>query len=114
MNLKYTLAVIFASAAGFAGAADVFHPSNDETGTVNHAIPGTAARIERRAPDQPGTLSADKQWVFMGEEAGWAPQLHGFMLEEGRVVHNDPFSHDAPKPQLDSIAASTYRALERD
>lgn len=114
MKFRATLAVILAGAAGFAGAADVFHPSSDEPGTVNHVIPGKAAAVERAAPDRPGSLSADNQWVFLGEEAGWSLRPHGYAFSDGRIAHDDPFSHDTPKPRLDSIAASTYRALERD
>ena len=114
MKLKTTLAIVLATAAGFAGAADVFHASNDEPGTLNHVVPGNATRVEPQAADRLGSLSADAQWVFLGEEAGWSLRPHGYAFKDGRLAHNDPFSHDTPKPRLDSIAASTYRALERD
>jgi hypothetical protein len=114
MKLKSTLAILLATASGYAGAADVFHPSNDEPGTVNHVVPGKHTRAEHQAAERSSTPSADSQWVFLGEEAGWSLRPHGYAFSGGRLVHNDPYAHNTPKPRLDSIAASTYRTLERD
>ena len=114
MKLKSALALILTSTAGFAGAADVFHPSKDETATANHVVPGKLTRAQRDAEERLATDRADNQWVFLGEEAGWSLRPHGYAWQQGRIVHNDPFSHDTPKPRLDSIAAITYRTLERD
>lgn len=114
MKLKSTLAIILTSVTGFAGAADVFHPSNDETATANHVVPGKLTRAQLVAAERLSVDRADKQWVFLGEEAGWSLRPHGYAFRQGRLVHNDSFSHDTPKPRLDSIAANTYRALERD
>lgn len=114
MKIKSILAIVFASATGFAGAADVFHPSKDEPGTVNHVVPGKLTRAERDAAERLAIARTDNQWEFLGEEAGWSLRPHGYAIREGRVAHDDPFSHDTPKPRLDSIAANTYRTLERD
>ena len=114
MKLKSTFAALLASIAGVVGAADVFHPSNDETGTANHVVRGKLTLAEREAADRLVRSHADNQWVFSAEEAGWSLRPHGYAIEQGRLVHADPFSHDTPKPRLDAMAATTYQSLERD
>lgn len=43
---------------------------------------------------KPGDLSPERQYVFMGEEAGWQLRPMEYRYERGRLVHvDDPVGH---------------------
>lgn len=103
MKLKSTLAILFASAAGFAGAADT---TSDASESANKVTPGKLTSAERQAANRLPAVIADNQWEFLGGEAGWSLRQHGYEFRQGRVVHADPFSHDTLKPQQGDLVAS--------
>lgn len=87
--------------------ADGFwEPTHDETGsrivmprfgTVVKTAPLPAAKAL-----QAGDISADRQYVFLGEEGGWQLRPMVYRLEGGRLVHvDDPAGH------MDRLADTT-------
>lgn len=110
-----TLAIV-AIAAGIsaANASTTFHPSNDEPGTTVHVSPGTITKAEQESLDRAETASAQSDWVYRGEEAGWELRPHSYGFRGGRLEHTDRIPHDTPTPATDNKAGTAlYEYLER-
>ena len=114
MNAPTFILAIAIAAAGAANASTTFHPSNDESGTTVHVVPGTLTKGEREALDRAEASTVDSNWVYRSEEAGWDPRPHSYEFRGGRLEHTDRIPHDTPQPAADSNAESAlYRYLER-
>ncbi len=79
-------------------AEGFWETTNDETGS-RIVIPqfgmiskGTAATAV--GPPQAGDISADRQFVFLGDDGGWQLRPMEYRFQGGRLVHvDDPVDH---------------------
>lgn len=103
---------VLAAAANPANATATFHEANNEAGGTVHVVPGTITRLEREALERAELASADPNWAYRGEEAGWELVPHSYEFRGGRLEHSDRIPHDAAP----SVANGNvdYRHLERD
>ena len=93
------LGLIAMLGAPLAALADGFwETTNDEAGSRIVAQPFGAA-VNRAAPRavnpvQVGDISADRLFVFLGDESGWQIRPMEYRLQGGRLVHvDDPVGH---------------------
>ena len=100
-NRKSVLSLVCAIVVGapLAATADgTWVRTNDEAGsqfvparvgTTSRAVPPTDTK-----PPTYGAISADRQFVFIGEEGGWQLRPMAYRREGGRFVHvDDPAGH---------------------
>ena len=94
-----TLALALSLAAPAAALADGFWvTTNDEAGSRIVApefgsVAKTAPAVNV-TPVAAGAVSADRQYVFLGEEGGWQLRPMQYAFEGGRLVHvDDPEGH---------------------
>ena len=63
---------------------------------------------------QPGAVSSDRQYVFLGEGAGWELRPMQFAFENGRLVHvDDPAGHMSRVANAVPLTEQQRLALER-
>jgi hypothetical protein len=122
MNIRHS-----ASALGFAIAlvtplaalADGFwETTNDETGS--RLVAPQFGTIARTAPLpsatalQPGAVSSDRQYVFLGEAAGWELRPMQFAFVNGRLEHvDDPAGHMSRVADTRPLTEQQRLTLER-
>lgn len=95
-------------------AKSTFHVDRTETGTMNHVIPGTASRAQVIAGDSDAAARLDRQWEYLGGEAGWQLRPHSYEFRDGKRVHTDSFDHSSRRLPLDrQVDSPVYRYLER-
>lgn len=100
-NRKSVLSLVCAIVVGapLAATADgTWVRTNDEAGS--QFVPAKVGATSRTAPPTDtkplvfGTISVDRQFVFIGEEGGWQLRPMQYRLEGGRFVHvDDPDGH---------------------
>lgn len=114
-----TLAIALSFAAPAAALADGFWvTTNDEPGSriVAPAIGSIAksAPAARVSPLAAGAVSADRQYVFLGEEAGWQLRPMQYAFQGGRLVHvDDPAGHMQRLADNSPLTEQERLALER-
>lgn len=59
-------------------------------------------------PPKIGDLSADGNYVFKGEAAGWELAPHQKALKNGKLVHVDKLSHDTVPPVTAATKIGDY------
>ena len=112
MKLRLPLAAAAVALASLgANATDVFHPANNEPGSINHVVPGTLTRAERAALDAKSQPGRDPFSVYAGEEGGWQLKQHAYALSNGRLVHADQIPHDTKAPVFTAADAAATEAL---
>jgi len=120
-NRKYvtTLGLAIALGAPLTALADGFwETTNDEAGS-RIVVPqlGAVSRNSAAAPAAPlrvGAISADRQYVFLGEEGGWQLRPMEYRVEGGRLVHvDDPVGHMHRLADSSPLTAGQRAALER-
>ena len=63
---------------------------------------------------QPGTVSPDRQYVYLGEEAGWELRPMQFAFRNGRLVHlDDPVGHMSRSADTRPFMEQQRLAFER-
>lgn len=98
----------------------------DITWITTHDEPGSRIVITREGPAttrvapaaakalKPGDISADRDYVFMGEEGGWQSRQMEYRTEGGRLVHvDDPVGHMLRSADTRPLTAEQHVALER-
>jgi len=105
--------------APLASYADItWETTNDEAGSrivITRDAP-TAARVAPVAtkPLMQGDVSADREYVFLGEEAGWQSRQMQYRFEGGRMVHvDDPAGHMNRQADRTPLTEQQRIALER-
>ncbi len=101
INRKSTLSLALAVALGapLAAIADgAFVNTNDEAGsTIVSPIFGQPYRSATPTDTRPlafGDISADRQYVYLGEGGGWQIRPMQYRIEKGALVHvDDPVGH---------------------
>ena len=99
------VAVALSLSAGAAVADQTFHPSNDETGTIMHYVPGTKSRTAAQVEGieaLKNSKTADG-WRYVGGDTGWELIQHAYDFRNGKWVHADKIDHSTPKPNVASI-----------
>lgn len=116
MKSHYTFLAIGTTAFALAaGASSTFHPANNETGSITHAVPGKLTNTEQAALDRLEAQRIDPLWIQTPGEGGWQLRQHSYDFRNGRLVHTDTFAHDTPRPSIASQPdLPIYRELERD
>lgn len=111
-----TLALALSLVAPAAALADGFWiTTNDEAGSRIVAPEfGSVGKTTPAADVNPlaaGTVSADRQYVFVGEEGGWQLRPMQYAFQGGRLVHvDDPAGHmhrladNSPRTEQERIA----------
>lgn len=80
-----------------------------QIGSVANTAP--AARVN---PLAAGTVSIDRQYVFLGEEGGWHLRPMQYALQGGRLVHlDDPSGHMHRLADNSPLTEQERIALER-
>jgi hypothetical protein len=107
---------LVAPAAAFADGFWV--TTNDEPGSriVAPAVGSVAktAPAARAAPLANGAISADRQYVFLGEEGGWQLRPMQYAFQGGRLVHvDDPEGHMHRLADNSPLTEQERIALER-
>lgn len=93
------VALGIAVAAPLASAADGIFITTDGEAVSRVVDPVIGQRIARVAPDTApplrfGSISRDRQYVYLGEEGGWQLRPMEYRFEGGRLVHVDePAGH---------------------
>lgn len=115
MKSRLTILAIGATAlmALAANATSTFHQTNDETGSLIHAVPGVLSKGERAALDRIDAQRIDPLWIQNGGEAGWELRPHTYDFRNGKLVHTDKLAHDTPRPSIDS-QPDPYSELKRN
>lgn len=105
--------------APFGAYADVtWITTNDEAGSrivITRDDPATAriAPVATKAL-RVGDISADRQYVFLGEGSGWQIRPMEYRFEGGRLVHvDDPVGHMHRTADTRPLTAEQRAALER-
>lgn len=103
MTIRRPFTSLVAVAVGLgsplASMADIIWiTTNDEAGTrIVITDDGPAAKRTAPVDAKPlkfGDLSSERQYVFLGEEAGWQLRPMEYRFENGRLVHvDDPVGH---------------------
>lgn len=71
------------------------------------------AHATAKAP-MPGDISADREYVFAGEEGGWHPRQMEYRYDGGRLVHvDDPVGHMERSADTRPLTTDQRIALER-
>ncbi len=113
------LGVVVVLGSPLSALADGFwEATNDETGSRIVAQPiGTISR--GAAPTavkslQPGDISTERQYVFLGEEGGWQLRQMEYQFQSGRLVHvDDPVGHMNRHADSRPMTDQQRAALER-
>lgn len=100
-NRKYALSLATAIALGapLASLADGFWTSTNDEAGYQVAAPKLGAPYRTAEPRETkaiavGDVSADRQFVFLGENNGWQLRPMRNRLEHGRMIHvDDPVGH---------------------
>ena len=114
-----TAALAFLLAAPAAALADGFWiQTNDEAG--HQVVPptfGAPYRTVEPKDTKPlafGDVSADRQYVFLGEEGGWQLRAMQYAVKDGRLVHvDDPVGHMHRLADNSPLTEQQRIALER-
>lgn len=100
MNIRIlaALGAVIALCLPLASRADItWIPTHDEPGSriVITAGPATGSAAAPYArPPRAGDISADREYVFMGEEGGWQIRPEEYRVEGSGLVHvDDPVGH---------------------
>ena len=65
-------------------------------------------------PPKVGDISADREYVFLGEEGGWQSRQMEYRFENGRLVHvDDPVGHMHRSADARTLTAEQRAALDR-
>lgn len=110
-TIPLAVALGLSVSAGTAVADQTFHPSNDETGTIMHVVPGTKSKAQIKAEQIASAkinVTSDG-WRYVGDETGWELVQHAVDFRDGKWVHADKFDHNTPKPSLASIRQARER-----
>lgn len=115
----YALGFAVALSTPLAAFADSFwETTNDEPGT--RIVAPQIGTIARTAPLpsvtalQPGAVSPDRQYVFLGEAAGWELRPMQFAFVNGRLAHvDDPAGHMDRVADTRPLTEQQRLALER-
>ena len=110
-TIPLAVALGLSVSAGTAVADQTFHPSNDETGTIMHVVPGTKSKAQIKA-EQIASAKINVMsdgWRYVGDETGWELVQHAVDFRDGKWVHADKFDHNTPKPSLASIRQARER-----
>lgn len=103
-------------AAPLASHADVtWVTTNDEAGTriVVTSTGNTAAPVAQSRALAAGGLNAARDYVYLGEEAGWQLRPMQYRIEGGRLVHvDDPAGHMDRMADASPESPAQRRALE--
>lgn len=91
--------------------------TNDEPGTrivITRDDPAMARSVPvATKPLAFGDFSADRQYVFTGEEGGWQLRPMEYRFQGGRLVHiDDPVGHMTRVPDTTPFTAQQRAALE--
>ena len=108
MRKNIWIAALAMTVSGASSAAAPAHPDSTEAGTAYHGaeyqrVNGRFVRVDAWASPVPMATNAvmpDDGWKFVEGDAGWELEQHSYAIAGGRVVHNDRFRHDTPKPSL--------------
>jgi hypothetical protein len=94
-NSCVTLALASAAVVpAFANEAGYIQPA-PQVGSFKATIPAAAMRGA-----QPGDVSSDGRYVYLGTEAGWSVRPHEMAFQAGSLVHGESCMHAAVKPSL--------------
>jgi hypothetical protein len=111
-----TLAALgFAIALGspLASYAVVWETTHDEAGSrIVNPVFGAASKAVRLAGTtalRPGDVSADRQYVYLGEASGWQLRPMEYRFENGRLAHVDE-----PAGHMERRAAATSTTVEQN
>ena len=122
MSIRKTLTTLgfaIAFATPVAALADVtWETTNDEAGsrivTPQFGAPSTGKAPAANTALRIGAVSADRQYVFQGDEGGWQLRPMEYRFEEGRLVHvDDPVGHMHRLADNSPVSATQRAALER-
>jgi hypothetical protein len=111
MRKNCWIAALAMAVSGAATATAPVHPDNTEIGSYYHGaefqrVNGKFVRVDAWATPAPTASNAVLEpadgWRFVGGEAGWELEQHSYAFVGGRLVHNDRFRHDTPKPPLET------------
>ena len=114
-----TLGFAIALVTPLAAFADGFWEiTNDEPGSRIVAPQLGAIAMTAQLPTvialQPGAVSSDRQYVFLGEAAGWELRPMQFAFESGRLAHvDDPAGHMSRVADTRPPTEQQLLALER-
>ncbi len=112
-------ALAFLLAAPAAALAEGFWiRTNDEAGSqvVPPAFGAPYRTVEPKdtKPLALGDVSADRQYVFLGEEGGWQLRPMQYAVQDGRIVHvDDPVGHMHRLADSSALTEQQRVALER-
>jgi len=113
-----TLALALSLAAPAAALADDFWiTTNDEAGSrivaPEFGSVAKTAPVANVTPLTAGTVSADRQYVFVGEEGGWQLRPMQYAFQGGRLVHvDDPAGHMQRMADNSPLTEQERMALE--
>lgn len=62
------------------------------------------------SPPKVGELSADGQYIFQGDAAGWELAPHAKVKKDGKWVHVDKLKHDGKPPMTVATKVGDYSA----
>ncbi len=105
-TIPVAVAVVLSLSAGAAVADQTFHPSNDETGTIMHSVPGTESRmqLDTERNEAAKSIVTTDGWRYVGGDTGWELVQHDYEFRNGTLAHTDKCDHRiTPKPSLASI-----------
>jgi len=99
-------------------AEGIWITTNDEPGS--RIVQPAAAKVAGSAalaavnPTQPGDISPDRQYVFVGGDGGWQIRPMEYRFENGRLVHvDDPVGHMHRVANAGPLSERERTALER-
>ena len=92
--------------------------TNDEPGSrIVWVASGPASKSSAPVVTQPlkvGDISADREYVYLGEEGGWQSRQMENRFESGRLVHvDDPAGHMHRSADARPLTAEQRAALDR-
>ena len=121
MSIRKTLTTLgfaIAFATPVAALADVtWETTNDEAGSrivaPEFGSVAKTAPVANVTPLTAGTVSADRQYVFVGEEGGWQLRPMQYAFQGGRLVHvDDPAGHMQRMADNSPLTEQERMALE--
>ncbi len=106
----------------YQGGEEGWAPRPHEYGFRNGAMVRTDDRSitslapADRLPPQPGEVSADRQYIYLGGESGWVPRPHEYGPAAGAMAHSDdrpmnlptPATRDRQPPSQGDVSADGY------
>lgn len=122
MNVRKTLLAVSTTvtlASPLAALADfTWIVTDDEPGSRYVWVEaGPVSKSSALADTQPlkvGDISADREYVYLGEEGGWQSRQMEYRFENGRLVHvDDPVGHMNRLADTQPLTAEQREALER-